>query len=153
MLADNLILLRNMKGMSQEQIAEIIGISRQSYAKWEAGETIPDIEKCDRLAKFYGITIDALVRQTNAVGNTKIAPAPEGKHLWGTVTVGSRGQIVIPKAARETFNLKEGDRLVALGDDAEGIALVKLEDFENRMRDALKRGRQFAENDSEEVER
>lgn len=35
MLAENLILLRNMKGMSQEQIAEVIGISRQSYAKWE----------------------------------------------------------------------------------------------------------------------
>lgn len=37
MLAENLILLRNMKGMSQEQIAEVIGISRQSYAKWEQG--------------------------------------------------------------------------------------------------------------------
>ena len=46
MLAENLILLRNMKGMSQEQIAEVIGISRQSYAKWEQGETVPDIEKC-----------------------------------------------------------------------------------------------------------
>ena len=43
MLAENLILLRNMKGMSQEQIAEVIGISRQSYAKWEQGETVPDI--------------------------------------------------------------------------------------------------------------
>ncbi len=55
MLAENLILLRNMKGMSQEQIAEVIGISRQSYAKWEQGETVPDIEKCDRLAKFFMI--------------------------------------------------------------------------------------------------
>lgn len=63
MLAENLILLRNMKGMSQEQIAEVIGISRQSYAKWEQGKTVPDIEKCDRLAKFYDITIDALLHQ------------------------------------------------------------------------------------------
>ncbi len=38
MLADNLILLRNIRGMSQEQIAEVIGISRQSYAKWEQGD-------------------------------------------------------------------------------------------------------------------
>ena len=37
MLAENLILLRKMKGKSQEQIAEVIGISRQSYAKWEQG--------------------------------------------------------------------------------------------------------------------
>ena len=128
MLAENLILLRNMKGMSQEQIAEVIGISRQSYAKWEQGETVPDIEKCDRLAKFYDITIDALLHQENTVGNTRLAPAPPGKHLWGTVTIGSKGQIVIPKAARDIFNLNSGDRLIVLGDEAEGIALVKAEE-------------------------
>ena len=50
MLAENLALLRNLRGMTQEEVAEVIGISRQSYAKWEQGETIPDIEKCDRLA-------------------------------------------------------------------------------------------------------
>lgn len=61
MLAENLALLRNIRGMTQEEVAEVIGISRQSYAKWEQGETIPDIEKCDRLAKFYGVSIDALV--------------------------------------------------------------------------------------------
>lgn len=61
MLAENLALLRNIRGMTQEEVAEVIGISRQSYSKWEQGETIPDIEKCDRLAKFYGVSIDALV--------------------------------------------------------------------------------------------
>ena len=61
MLAENLALLRNIRGMTQEEVAEVIGISRQSYSKWEQGETIPDIEKCDRLAKFYRVSIDALV--------------------------------------------------------------------------------------------
>ena len=61
MLAENLTLLRNIRGMTQEEVAEVVGISRQSYSKWEQGETIPDIEKCDRLAKFYGVSIDALV--------------------------------------------------------------------------------------------
>ena len=61
MLAENLALLRNLRSMTQEEVAEVIGISRQSYSKWEQGETIPDIEKCDRLAKFYGVSIDALV--------------------------------------------------------------------------------------------
>ena len=61
MLAENLALLRNIRGMTQEEVAEVIGISRQSYSKWEQGETIPDIEKCDWLAKFYGVSIDALV--------------------------------------------------------------------------------------------
>ena len=103
MLADNLIFLRNIKGLTQEQVAEVIGISRQSYSKWEQGETYPDIDKCDKLAKYYGVTIDSLVHQDNKVDDIKIAPAPIGKHLWGTVTIGSKGQIVIPKAARETF--------------------------------------------------
>ncbi|MFQ7818869.1 MAG: helix-turn-helix domain-containing protein, partial [Roseburia inulinivorans] len=103
MLADNLIFLRNIKGLTQEQVAEVIGISRQSYSKWEQGETYPDIDKCDKLAKYYGVTIDSLVHQDNKVDDIKIAPAPIGKHLWGTVTIGSKGQSVIPKAARETF--------------------------------------------------
>lgn len=102
-LADNLIFLRNIKGLTQEQVAEVIGISRQSYSKWEQGETYPDIDKCDKLAKYYGVTIDSLIHQDNKVDDVKIAPAPIGKHLWGTVTIGSKGQIVIPKAARETF--------------------------------------------------
>ena len=71
-----------------------------------------------------------------------LPPAPVGKHLWGTITIGSKGQIVIPKKARDTFNLKEGDRLVVLGDENEGIALVKAETFEARMQEALKSSRQ-----------
>lgn len=146
MLAENLILLRSWKGLSQEAVAEIVGISRQSYAKWEQGETIPDIEKCDRLAQFYRISLDALVHQSNTVGHTSIPPAPVGKHLWGTVTIGFKGQIVIPKAARDTFGLSDGDRLVILGDENEGIALVKAEDFERKMQQALNLCHQSAEN-------
>ena len=61
----------------------MIGISRQSYSKWEPGETYPDIDKCDKLAKYYGVTIDSLVHQDTKVNDVKIAPAPIGKHLWG----------------------------------------------------------------------
>ncbi len=142
MFADNLILLRSIRGLTQEQVAEAVGIARQSYSKWEQGETYPDIDKCDRLAKFYGVTIDSLVHQNDRIGNVKIAPAPVGKHLWGTVTVGSKGQIVIPKAARDTFCLQEGDRLIVLGDEAEGIALVKADIFEQRMQEVLNFSRQ-----------
>lgn len=145
MLADNLIFLRNIKGLSQEQVAEVVGISRQSYSKWEQGETYPDIDKCDKLAKFYGVTLDSIVHQNDKIGNSKLAPAPVGKHLWGTVTIGGKGQIVIPKAARDTFGLNEGDRLVVLGDDAEGIALVKAEAFEQRMQEALNLSRQMTD--------
>jgi len=40
----------------------------------------------------------------------------EGKHIYGIVTVGRRGQIVIPKEARDQFNIKPGDKLVVAGD-------------------------------------
>jgi AbrB family looped-hinge helix DNA binding protein len=51
----------------------------------------------------------------------------DGKHIFGTVKVGERGQIVIPKAAREVFKIKAGDTLLLLGDEAQGIAIVKNE--------------------------
>ncbi len=145
MFADNLMYLRNIKGLSQEQVAEVIGISRQSYSKWEQGETFPDIDKCDKLARFYGVTIDSLVHSDDKVGKTKVAPAPIGKHIFGTVTVGSKGQIVIPKAARDTFNLTDGDKLVILGDESEGIALIKSEIFEKKMQKMLELSQYSAE--------
>ena len=92
MLAENLAMLRSLKGLSQEQAAEIAGVARQSYAKWEQGDTLPDVEKCARLAAFYGVTLDALVNQENRVGAARMAPAPLGKHMWGTVVLGSRGR-------------------------------------------------------------
>lgn len=145
MFSDNLLYLRNIKGLSQEQVAEAVGISRQSYSKWEQGDTFPDIDKCDKLAKFYGVTIDSLIHSDEKIGKTKIVPAPIGKHLWGTVTIGSKGQIVIPKNARDTFDMKEGDRLVVLGDESQGIALIKTEIFEKQMQEMLERSQRSAE--------
>ena len=49
----------------------------------------------------------------------------KGKHIFGMVKVGERGQIVIPKEAREKFDIKPGDSLLVLGDEEKGIALVK----------------------------
>ena len=50
---------------------------------------------------------------------------PKGKHIFGTVKVGERGQIVIPKEARDLFDIKPGDTLLVLGDEEQGIAVVK----------------------------
>lgn len=52
-----------------------------------------------------------------------------GKHIFGMVRVGEKGQIVIPKDARKIFNIKPGDSLMILGDEAQGLAIVKSEDF------------------------
>lgn len=47
---------------------------------------------------------------------------PKGKHAW-TVKVGEKGQIVIPKEAREIFSIEPGDTLILLGDDRQGLAI------------------------------
>ncbi len=137
MLKDNLIMLRNLNGFSQEEIAEKVGISRQAYAKWEKGDTIPDVNKCAKLAEVYGTTIDSILNFTPHKEDMVIAPAPKGKHIFGSVTINERGQIVIPKAARDTFQIHAGDRLIVLGEDGEGLALIKAELFEARMKQAI----------------
>ncbi len=53
---------------------------------------------------------------------------PAGKHAW-TATVGEKGQIVIPKQARELFGIRPGDTLLLLGDETRGIAIVQKENF------------------------
>ncbi len=55
---------------------------------------------------------------------------PQGKFAW-TVTVGEKGQIVIPKKARELFNIKSGDNLVILADIERGLAIPPLSMFNN----------------------
>ena len=50
---------------------------------------------------------------------------PKGKYIFGTVKVGEKGQIVIPKEARETFGIKPGDTLLVLGDAETGIVVSK----------------------------
>ena len=136
MLKENLIMLRNTHGFSQEQIAEKIGISRQAYAKWESGATVPDIEKCSLLADVYGISIDSLLKEERVEGLGTLPPAPPGKSIWGTVTVNDRGQIVIPKDAREKYNITGGTRLIVAGDNV-GIALIPVEIFEEGMKKAM----------------
>lgn len=53
----------------------------------------------------------------------------KGHHMFGTVKVGERGQIVIPKEAREIFGIKPGDLLLVLGDESRGLAIVKADDI------------------------
>ena len=127
MINMNLKELRKAHRYTQEEVAEKISVSRQAVVKWENGETVPDINNCIALAELYGVTLDDLVnhsKQKNGIGIQ-----PEGKHVFGTVKVGERGQIVIPKKAREIFNICPQDSLLVLGDEAQGIALVKQDKF------------------------
>lgn len=50
---------------------------------------------------------------------------PKGKHIFGTVKVGEKGQICIPKEAREKYDIRPGDTLLILGDDAQGVIISR----------------------------
>jgi AbrB family looped-hinge helix DNA binding protein len=62
--------------------------------------------------------------------------APQGKHIFGAVRVSEKGQIVIPKKARNVFDIKPGDMLLVLGDETQGLAIVKQEVLLKRENDA-----------------
>ncbi len=124
-IAPNLRYLRNRQGLTQEAVAEKLNVSRQAVAKWEAGETLPDILNCDALAELFGVSLNDLVHFDAQAEGMPIGP--KDKHIFGTVTIGDRGQLVLPKKARSVMGLKEGDTLIVLGDTSkenEGIALI-----------------------------
>lgn len=60
-LGNSLYKSRKKKGLSQEEVAEKLGVSRQTISKWETEETVPDIYQSKRLAKIYGLSLDELI--------------------------------------------------------------------------------------------
>ena len=124
MISSNISSLRKAAGLSQEMLADKIGVSRQTIAKWESGESAPDVVHCDAMAELFDISLDDLVHTDMTAG----AP-PHGKHIFGTVTVGDKGQIVIPVKARRIFHIKPGDSLIVLGDEGQGLALMRADAF------------------------
>ena len=78
------------------------------------------------LARLYDVTLDDLVNYTS---DAILPLPPKGKHFFGAVTVGEKGQIVIPVKARKLFGIKAGDNLVVLGDEGRGLALLKQEEL------------------------
>ena len=128
MFAENLVALRKVHAMSQVELAERIGVSRQTLSKYETGESLPDIEKCKALADVFGITVDDLICYEKSAGMGLGIP-PKGKHVFGLVRVGEKGQIVIPAKARTVFHIKPGDNLIVIGDESQGIALIREENL------------------------
>ena len=124
--ADNLIELRKYHDLSQEELAEKIGVSRQTLSKYETGESLPDIEKSKLLADAFGVSIDDLISyDKNKEDNLRLGVPPKGKHIFGMVKVGDKGQIVIPAKARKIFDINTGDNLIVLGDEGQGLAIIK----------------------------
>lgn len=71
--------------------------------------------------------MDSRIKEVGMAGGKHLLGMPRGKHVFGTAKVGERGQIVIPKEAREVFGIQAGDTLLILGDEANGILVTKPE--------------------------
>ena len=70
--AEKMQKLRKERGMSQENLAEIIGVSRQSVSKWESGQSYPEMDKMIALSELFNVSVDNLVKDTPS-GNTETA--------------------------------------------------------------------------------
>jgi AbrB family looped-hinge helix DNA binding protein len=122
MIGRNLQKLRKQKNLTQEALAEMVGVARQTIAKWETEESAPDLETAGRLASVLDVALDDLVNAPTEELDEE--SGLKGKHMFGLVTVGDKGQIVIPVRARRIFQIKPGDQLMVLGEDGKGLALM-----------------------------
>ena len=137
MFKDNLVELRKIHDLSQEELADKIGVSRQTLSKYETGESLPDIEKCKLIADVFGVSIDDLLNyDSKSSESLGLAVPPKGKHIFGIVKVGDKGQIVLPAKARKIFDINPGDRLLVLGDEGQGLAIIKEKGLLDLLRNA-----------------
>ena len=90
-LGNKLLKLRKARGMSQEELAGELGVSRQAVSRWESGETLPDAAKLMKLSDLFGVTADFLLRdeqtdEQQSIQKTDIPPAKiRGRQYWGKV--------------------------------------------------------------------
>ncbi|RQW22817.1 helix-turn-helix domain-containing protein [Bacillus sp. C1-1] len=135
--------LRKKNKLTQENVAEQLQVSRQAVAKWESGDTVPDMNHAIALARLFNVRLDDLASGEES----RYGIGPKGKHIFGVTTISERGHIVIPKKARDLFQLRAGDKLLILGDEEQGLALVKNEHFLTLADDIF-----AAQNESDDVE-
>lgn len=127
MIHMNLKFLRADNNLSQEKLAEKLGVSRQAVAKWENGDALPDLTNCFKLSDIFKVSLDDLAKSDLSLDKQNRDKERKGRHVFAAVTVGERGQIVIPIKAREIFDINPGDKILVLGDEAQnGLALMKL---------------------------
>ncbi len=75
-LSEKLYALRKERGLSQEQLAEGLKVSRQAISKWESGQSLPESDKLLALSEYFGVSLDYLLKEDREEKGTQ-APAPE----------------------------------------------------------------------------
>lgn len=125
MIGKRLKRLRKEKNFSLEYVAERVDVSRQTVAKWEADETLPDILKCKKLADLYETSLDELTLSEYEL-ESKLKT---GKYVFGIVKVGENNQVTIPQKARRVLHIQPGDQLLVLGSVEAGMTIMKVDEL------------------------
>lgn len=126
MICENIQILRKKRNLTQEALAELVGVTRQTIAKWESGESVPDLSLAGKLASVLDVALDELVEAPREEFEDE---SLKGKHMFGVVTVGDKGQIVIPVRARRMFGIVPGSQLMVLGEEGQGLAILDARRF------------------------
>ena len=117
-MADRIQHLRKSKGISQEELADKVGVSRQAVSKWESEQSIPDIEKVILLSNFFDVTTDYLLKGIEPVSeNTTKKSDARIFSLVGSVFnfIGLVAAIMIWKEKQTSFSVAVGLSLMAVG--------------------------------------
>lgn len=85
MLQDTLSRLRRAAGLSQEQLAEQLDVTRQTISKWEGGHSTPDLEKLQALARIFGVSLDELTGQETPEAPAQPSVRPARSRVPGLV--------------------------------------------------------------------
>ena len=118
-LCDKILKLRTQRGLSQEALAELVGVSRQSVSKWEGGSSAPDLERLKALSRVFGVRCDYLLNDeldedTDSVPHKKDRVIIGGilsvlgalcVLVWGLISLGSeRSAIAAEQSSVVTIN-------------------------------------------------
>lgn len=112
---------RKAAGLTQEEMAARIGVSRQAVAKWEKGLSVPDIYNCQSICRLFDVALEDLLE---ADVRNLYSLSPRGKFSFGFVPIEEGGKVEIPEECLEKLRLSAGDYLLCLCDTDRGIALI-----------------------------
>ena len=99
-LAQRIQHLRKEKGLSQEELAEALGVSRQAVSKWESTQSTPDVEKIVAMSQYFAVTTDYLLMGVQG---------PEPNTMQAEQTKPLSGQILFPDGCGEEWILRWPD--------------------------------------------
>ena len=107
-IGKRIALLRKEKGLTQEELANAMGVSPQAVSKWENDQTCPDISALPKLARFLGVTVDELLEGKQELAPVRLLPPAERKDLKDMMlrvivdsADGDRGRVNVPLALVE----------------------------------------------------